>query len=323
MISRTGGAKRGHTLFRGGTIRTCLRYRTRDGGRLLGHKTHKKDGQLAHSIKNLLAAAQHKLPDKSSARFEAEILLAHVLESTRSFLYANPELELPTRRSDAFKKLIKKRAHGQPIAYLTQSCEFWSLPLLVSPAVLIPRADTELLVETALKTIPVKSDWRIADLGTGCGAIALAIASERKNCELNATDISSAALRVARKNADQLGIKNIRFFRGSWSEPLRGKFHVVISNPPYIDADDPHLSMGDLRFEPRKALTPGPDGMRAIRSICQHARPILVEGGRLLLEHGWDQGPAAREILEHAGFTRVETLKDLAGHDRITTGKKA
>jgi release factor glutamine methyltransferase len=269
-----------------------------------------------------LTLAHQKLADSTSARFEAEVLMAHVLESTRSFLYANPELELPSKRSETFKKLIKQRAQGKPIAYLTESCEFWSLPLRVNAAVLIPRADTELLVETALKKTPVHADWRIADLGTGSGAIALAIASERKNCEIHATDISRAAINVARENADQLGIDHVRFHRGSWSEPLQGKFHLLVCNPPYINADDPHLRQGDLRFEPRKALTPGADGLRAIRAVSQLARPLLVEGGWLLFEHGWDQALATRKTLEHAGFVNVETLQDLAGHDRVTMAEK-
>jgi len=249
--------------------------------------------------------------------------MAHVLESTRSFLYANPELELPRKRSEAFKKLIKKRTQGQPIAYLTGSSEFWSLPLKVSPAVLIPRPDTELLVEKALKKIPSAADWRIADLGTGSGAIALALASERRKCEIHATDISMAAIKVARENASLLGLSRIQFHRGSWSQPLQGKFHLVISNPPYIDANDPHLQQGDLRFEPRKALSPGTDGLRAIRKISQLAGPMLVDGGWLMFEHGWEQGPVACEILQDAGFTNVETLQDLAGHDRVSMGEKA
>jgi release factor glutamine methyltransferase len=267
--------------------------------------------------------AHQKLADSPSARFDAEILMAHVLESTRSFLYANPELELPNKRSETFKKLIKQRAQGQPIAYLTESCEFWSLPLRVNPAVLIPRADTELVVETALKKIPPQSDWRIADLGTGSGAIALALASERKKCEIHATDISPAAIDVAQENADKLGITQIQFHRGSWNEPLKGKYHLIVSNPPYIDADDPHLEQGDLRFEPREALTPGANGLDAIRKISRLARPMLVEGGWLMFEHGWEQGPATREILESAGFENVETLQDLQGHERVTVGEKA
>ena len=249
--------------------------------------------------------------------------MAHVLESTRSFLYANPELELPRKRSEAFKKLIRQRAQGQPVAYLTESSEFWSLPLRVNHAVLIPRPDTELLVEAALKKIPSEADWRIADLGTGSGAIALALASERKKCEIHATDISMAAIKVARENARALGLGRIQFHRGSWCKPLQGKFHLVVSNPPYINADDPHLKQGDLRFEPHKALTPGPDGLRAIRKISKLVQPILVDGGWLMLEHGWDQGSAAREILKDAGFTNVGTLQDLAGHERVTMGEKA
>ena len=247
--------------------------------------------------------------------------MAHVLESTRSFLYANPELELPRKRSETFKKLVKQRALGQPVAYLTESSEFWSLPLRVSPAVLIPRPDTELLVEAALKKIPAEADWRIADLGTGSGAIALALASERKKCEIHATDISMAAIRIARENASQLGLSRIQFHPGSWNEPLKGKFHLVVSNPPYIDADDPHLEQGDLRFEPRKALTPGPDGLRAIRKISELVHPTLVDGGWLMFEHGWDQGPAVREVLQDAGFVHVKTLQDLAGHERVTVGE--
>ena len=247
--------------------------------------------------------------------------MAHVLESKRSFLYANPELELPGNRSDTFKRLIKQRAAGQPVAYLVESSEFWSLPLKVSPAVLIPRPDTERLVEAALLKIPTDADWRIADLGTGSGAIALAIASERPKCEVHATDISPAAIEVARENAEQLGLNQVRFHCGSWSEPLKGKFHLLVSNPPYIDGDDPHLTRGDLRFEPRAALTPGPDGLSAIRLISQLTQAILVEGGWLMFEHGWQQGLATRQVMHDAGFTNIETLQDLQDHDRVTAGE--
>ena len=261
--------------------------------------------------------------DSTSAHFDAEILMAHVLESTRSFLFANPELELPYKRSEAFKKLIKRRMHGQPIAYLTESSEFWSLPLRVSPAVLIPRPDTELLVEAALKKMPSDAAWRIVDLGTGSGAIALALASERKKCEIHGTDISQAAIHLARGNASQLGLNHVQFHLGSWNEPLDGKFHLVLSNPPYIDADDPHLSQGDLRFEPRTALTPGLDGLSAIRKISQLARHMLLEGGWIMFEHGWEQGSATRAILKDANFINIETLRDLQDHERVTVGEKA
>lgn len=248
--------------------------------------------------------------------------MAHVLESTRSFLYANPELEPPGKRSEAFKKLVKQRVQGQPVAYLTGTSEFWSLALRVNPAVLIPRPETELLVETALQKIPPKSDWRIADLGTGSGAIALALASERKKCEIHATDISEAAIRVAQGNARELHIENVHFHTGSWSEPLRGKFHLVVSNPPYVSRGDSHLEQGDLRFEPPEALTPGTDGLSAIRKISQLVQPLLVDGGWLMFEHGWDQGPASRQILQDNGFTGAETLADLQGHERVTVGVK-
>jgi len=186
---------------------------------------------MAQSIKNLLLTACQKLVNSPSARFDAEVLMAHVLESTRSFLYANPELELPQQRSEMFRKLVKQRMQGQPIAYLTESSEFWSLPLKVNTAVLIPRPETELLVELALAQLPLRADWRISDLGTGCGAIALAIASERSKCEIHATDISRSAIRVARENASRLRIDNVQFHHGSWYEPLRGQFHMIISQP--------------------------------------------------------------------------------------------
>lgn len=247
--------------------------------------------------------------------------MAFVLETNRSFLYANPELELPNRRSEAFKKLIRQRVQGEPIAYLTGCSEFWSLPLEVSPAVLIPRPETERLVEAALDKIPLKADWRIADLGTGSGAIALALASERSKCEIHATDISTAAINVASKNASLLGIRHVQFHRGSWSEPLQGKFHLIVSNPPYVNADDLHLEQGDLRFEPRLALTPGPDGLRAIRKITQLAQSKLVSGGWLMFEHGFDQAAATAEILQASGFVNIETLHDLQGHERVTVGE--
>lgn len=276
---------------------------------------------MAHRIKNLLAMAREKLADSPSARFDAEILMAHVLESKRSFLYANPELELPYNRSEAFKRLVRQRAAGQPVAYLTGSAEFWSLPLRVGPAVLIPRPDTECLVETALSRIPAQADWRIADLGTGSGAIALAIASERPKCEIHATDISRDCIEIARDNANRLGLGHVHLHCGSWLEPLSGKFQVIVSNPPYIDADDPHLEQGDLRYEPRQALTPGADGMSAIRVISQHAGALLVRGGWLMFEHGWQQASATVDTMKDAGFTRIETFRDLQGHERVTVGQ--
>lgn len=276
-----------------------------------------------HNIKYLLTCARQKLADSPSGGIDSEVLLAHVLETERSFLYANPELELPRQRVKAFGRLVKRRAKGEPVAYLTGCCEFWSLRLDVSPAVLIPRPETELLVEVALSKIPSGACWRIADLGTGSGAVALALASERRRCEIHATEISKAALNVAQANAGRLGVSNIRFHGGSWADPLEGVFDMIASNPPYVDADDPHLDQGDLRYEPRVALTPGKDGLDAIREITQAARPLLIKGGWLLLEHGWEQGPAVRQILQDRGFSNIETRHDLQGHDRVTAGEKA
>jgi release factor glutamine methyltransferase len=276
---------------------------------------------LAHSIKNLLTNARHKLAGSPSANLDAEVLLAHVLETSRTFLYANPELELPAQRAEAFRRLVKKRVRGQPVAYLTGTCEFWSLPLEVDPAVLIPRPETELLVEAALDRIPPGSGWKVADLGTGCGAIALALASERRRCEIHATDISEKALQIARANAARLGLNNVRFHCGSWAAPLRGSFDLVASNPPYVDEGDPHLAQGDLRFEPREALTPGRDSLGAIREITAASIALLNDGGWLMLEHGWEQGPAVRQILRDNGYADVETRQDLQGHERVTLGK--
>ena len=247
--------------------------------------------------------------------------MAFVLESTRSFLFANPEFELPDKRAEHFKKLIKQRAQGQPVAYLTGKSEFWSLPLKVSADVLIPRPETELLVETVLTKVPLKSDWRVADLGTGSGAIALALASERKDCEIHATDISPAAMELARENANDLGLGRVQFHLGNWTQPLKGKFHLIVSNPPYIESGDAHLVEGDLRFEPRIALTPGSNGLSAIRMISQQSEAMLLDGGWLMFEHGWDQGPATRDILSADGYLEVETIKDLQGHDRVTLGR--
>lgn len=275
---------------------------------------------MSKTIKHLLRWGGQSLAKNESARLEAEILMTHVLASTRSFLFANPEFELPDEQAQQFKKLIQLRTQGQPIAYLTGETEFWSLPLFISSDVLVPRPETELLVETALEKIPLQANWRIADLGTGSGAIALALASERTGCEVTATDISAPALNLARRNAQNLKLDNIEFHRGSWTQPLQGQFHIIVSNPPYVDAADPHLLQGDLRFEPRIALTPGHDGLSPIRSISEHAFRLLLDGGWLMFEHGWDQGPACREIMSRAGFTQVTTKQDLQGHDRVTIG---
>ena len=274
------------------------------------------------NLRKQLETARHQLADHPAARLEAEILLAHTLESPRSFLYANPDLELPHKRRDAFRKLVHRRAMGEPIAYITGTREFWSLPLRVTQAVLIPRPETELLVETALQLIPADAGWKVADLGTGSGAIALALASERRQCRFHATDVSSEALDLARENAQRLGIESVQFHAGSWSDPLHGQFNMIVSNPPYVAENDPHLQEGDCRFEPRHALTPGKDPMSAIRTITAETFPKLDAGGWLLLEHGPEQGAAVQETYRSSGFVEVETRQDLLGHERVTLGRK-
>ena len=274
------------------------------------------------NIGRVLAEARQVLVDSSTGRLDSEVLLEHVLAVSRAHLYANPEAEISTRQQDEFLQLLERRVQGEPIAYLVGHREFWSLQLKVTPDVLIPRTETELLVETALERIPLDSKLRIADLGTGSGALALAIASERPYCEVHASDISSAALAVARENARVLGLQRIGFHEGSWAEPLSGKFNLIISNPPYIPQGDPHLQQGDIRFEPEAALVPGPDGMSAINRIAMESLPMLEHGGYLIIEHGFEQGQATRSLLKSLAYQSVETKRDLADLERVTMGQK-
>ncbi len=211
---------------------------------------------------------------------------------------------------------------GEPVAYLTGQREFWSLPLKVTVDVLIPRPETELLVEAALARIPTAAQWRVADLGTGSGAIAIAIATMRKRCEIHATEISAAALAVAMENAAALVPGQIKFHYGSWLSPLQGSFQFIVSNPPYVDLGDPHLQQGDVRFEPVTALSPGRDGLAAIRQITDESLPLLNSHGWLAFEHGATQGKSVRNIMEEKGYCDVETLADLAAEERVTLGRK-
>ncbi|MDZ4731632.1 MAG: peptide chain release factor N(5)-glutamine methyltransferase [Xanthomonadales bacterium] len=273
------------------------------------------------TIKALQQCAQSKLAPDPSARLEAEILLCHALEVSRSFLFANPELEVPLKRRADFMHLLQRRMQGEPIAYLVGKRAFWTLDLKVTPDVLIPRPETERLVELALEKIPPGSNWRIADLGTGSGAIALAIASERPSCQVHATDISEPAFTLACENARLHGLARVHFHCGSWLQPLSGQFHLIVSNPPYVDQNDPHMQQGDCRFEPALALSPGIDGMSAIREIVKESLHKLHAGGWLLVEHGYEQAQGVRSILRQAGFVFVSTQQDLAGLDRVCIGQ--
>jgi release factor glutamine methyltransferase len=280
------------------------------------------------SVRTLLAAAREALRAQQPAgALEAEVLLGHVMGVDRAWLFANSERLVGPAEKKSYSELIARRLRGEPLAYLTGVREFWSLPLRVTPDVLIPRPETELLVQAVLDFVPPDAAWRIADLGTGSGAIAIAIARERPACEVHATDSSPAALAVAEENAARLlpasATGGIRFHLGDWLLPLEGRFRVIAANPPYVAANDPHLHQGDCRFEPRAALTPGPDGLAAIRHIAAAARDRLEAGGLLAFEHGFDQGTACRELLRSLGYRAVRTQCDLQGLERVSAGQRS
>ncbi|HEX7113462.1 MAG TPA: peptide chain release factor N(5)-glutamine methyltransferase [Mizugakiibacter sp.] len=272
-------------------------------------------------VRTLLAEAAQRLAG-GAARLEAELLLAHALGKPRAWLYAHAGDAADEAAQAAFAALLARRLAGEPVAYLTGTRGFWSLELEVTPATLIPRPETELLVELALARLPEDARARVADLGTGSGAVALAIARERPQAWVFATDASAEALAVARRNAGRLGLAHVAFAQGDWCRALgdASDFDLIVSNPPYIAAGDPHLGEGDLRFEPAAALTSGVDGLDAIRSIVRDARAHLRPGGWLLFEHGYEQGAAVRALLTAAGYREVFTARDLEGRERVSGG---
>jgi release factor glutamine methyltransferase len=268
-------------------------------------------------VRHVLLAATQRLGE----RIDAEILLLHVLEKPRSWLIAHAGDVLDMDVQTAYAALVERRVAGEPVAYIIGRRGFWSFELEVTPATLIPRPETELLVEMALARLPSDTCAAVADLGTGSGAIALAIAHERPGARVVATDASKDALAVAQRNARGLDIGNVTFTQGDWLKPLSGqRFNLIVSNPPYIEAADPHLGQGDLRFEPADALASGSDGLDAIRRIVADAREHLEVGGWLLFEHGWNQGEAARALLRSAGYAEVMTMQDLEHRDRVSGG---
>ncbi len=276
------------------------------------------------SLRQVVADASARLGG-IDARHEAELLLLHVLERPRSWLFAHATDPLAAADQAAFETLLARRMAGEPVAYLTGRRGFWTLDLEVDPATLIPRPETELLVELALERLPSDQSLQLADLGTGSGAIALALASERPQAQVLATDASPGALAVAARNAARHELPNVCFAEGGhdWYAPLRGmRFDLIASNPPYIASDDPHLDQGDLRFEPASALASGVDGLDDIRRIVDGGQAHLRPGGWLLIEHGWDQGAAIRALFDAAGFAEVQTAQDLEQRDRITLGRR-
>lgn len=275
-------------------------------------------------IRTALEGGSRALTDlpHSNPRLEAELLLAEVLGKDRSYLFTWPERELTRGQEKAFDGLLHRRLNGEPIAYILGHREFWSLDLMVTPDVLIPRPETELLVELALAAFPPVQSVAVADLGTGSGAVAAAIAHERPRWSVWATDVSPTALAVAKENFHRCGLDRVETRQGIWCAalPPQKRFEIIVSNPPYVPEGDPHLEQGDLPREPRSALAAGADGLEEIRLIVEQAPDHLVTGGVLLLEHGYDQGEQVRGLLQQNGFTEVRTRHDLAGLDRVSGG---
>ena len=270
-------------------------------------------------IASLLRAAD--LPDSPSARLDAELLLAAALGKSRSYLHTWPEKIVSSEAALAFSDFLQRRRDGEPVAYILGQQGFWKLDLEVAPHTLIPRPDTELLVEAALELLSA-TPAQVLDLGTGSGAIALALASERPAWHVTAVDRVPQAVALAERNRQRLGLDNATVLSSHWFSALEGRrFHLIISNPPYIAANDPHLAQGDVRFEPASALVAGVDGLDDLRLIIVQAPAHLEGGGWLMLEHGYDQAEAVRELLSAQGFSEVHSRTDLGGHQRISLGR--
>ena len=269
-----------------------------------------------------LREAVSQLQASESPRRDAEILLGFVTGKARTFILAFGETPLTDEQQEQLAALLARRVRGEPVAHLIGEREFWSLPLFVSPVTLIPRPDTECLVEQALARLPA-APCRILDLGTGTGAIALALASERPDCQVTAVDLIPDAVALAQRNADHLGIRNIEIVQSRWFSALEGQqFSLIVSNPPYIDAQDPHLAQGDVRFEPLSALVAADNGLADLHTLIKEAPRYLLPQGWLLLEHGWQQGAAVREIFARYGWQQVETCRDYGDNERLTLGRR-
>ena len=278
----------------------------------------------AHTVARLLALGSTALAAGTTvARLEAELLLGRELGWRRTELYAHPEKRIAPARADHYWTLVRRRAAGWPIAYLLGEREFWSLRFEVNRHTLIPRPETELLVERALELLPIETPWRIAEPGTGCGAVAAALAKERPRARILATDLCSEALRVARRNLHRLlPTAAVQFRQGDWLQPLRGqRFDLILSNPPYVRSEDVSLQQADLRFEPRLALDGGRDGLDALRALIADSLPLLKPGGWLLLEHDGSQGATLREWMKQHSYRNIRTDRDLAGWERVSAAQ--
>jgi release factor glutamine methyltransferase len=272
------------------------------------------------TVSEALDWATEQLRESDDARLDSQILLAYALNVSRTWLFTWPDKVLDGATLTAFSALIDERKSGTPIAYITGYRDFWSLRLKVTPDTLIPRADTELLVETALTLKNVEKPCDVIDLGTGTGAIALSLANECPSWRITATDINPETLAVAKENAQSLEL-TVSFKESAWFDAISDRFDLIISNPPYIESDDPHLQQGDLRFEPAGALASGKDGLDDIRRLVQHALKHLKKDGYLLLEHGYQQAEAVRSLMAEAGYIDIETHQDIEDRDRVTLGK--
>jgi release factor glutamine methyltransferase len=282
-----------------------------------------------HLLGTLLERGAQRLRISAAAQgpgatpdLDAELLLVHILGTSRARLRSHPEEAASAAQSKRYTELIERRATGEPLAYVIGRRDFWSLRLTVTPAVLVPRPETELLVERAF-ALRHEEFGRVVDLGTGSGAIALTLASERPIWQVVATDVSEEALAIARSNAESLDLKRVQFLQGSWFEPLVGRtFDLIVSNPPYVAEDDPAMNDPALRHEPRGALTPGGDGMASLRAIIAAAPDYLERDGWLLLEHGSDQAAEVTRELVARGLRHVRSHRDLAGHERMTEAQR-
>jgi release factor glutamine methyltransferase len=267
-------------------------------------------------------AVERLAPTSDSARLDAEILLCQTINMPRSYLFAHPEDELDDLTKDRFDALLQRRISGEPMSYITGTKEFWSHELLVSPATLVPRPETELLVELALREIPRKAEWQILDLGTGSGAIAISIAAERLLCTVTATDVSPDALAIAAENVRQADLANVICMSGAWTEPVDDQqFNIIVSNPPYVREDDEALQ--NLRHEPLSALASGADGLDDIRVLATDCGGILAADGWLMMEHGADQQTDVANILAAAGWVDITCHNDLAGKPRVTVARQS
>ncbi|WP_409439390.1 peptide chain release factor N(5)-glutamine methyltransferase [Psychromonas sp. GE-S-Ul-11] len=269
-------------------------------------------------IEDALAWAEYTLVNSDSALLDAQVLLAFVLNKPTIYLMTWPERDLTMQQKSDFEQLIEQRVNGQPVAHLTGEREFWSLPFKVNASTLIPRPDTEILVELALAKSSAQA--HILDLGTGTGAIVLALASELPKATLMAVDFSRDAVALACENRNSLGFSQVKIIQSDWFENVQERFDVIVSNPPYIDPSDIHLSQGDVRFEPLSALTAEEHGLADIRLICEQAKNYLNAGGCLLIEHGYDQGQAVQRIMLDNDFVQVKTEQDYSQNDRVTLG---